>query len=165
MKRITFWLLTFSFTFILGLTATFIYLRFIYPDIQTSESLPEISSPEIENNSADLSVLTLCELTNNPEKYDGKIVHLNANMFIGTENSWFSDSACGVESGTIISSKNKDVWKTIEKAREGKKKEPWSFKLNLIVTGKFSNIPYKYCCTIASFQFEILTVEKAEKVE
>jgi hypothetical protein len=165
MKRITFWLLTVSFTFILGLTATFIYIRCFYPVIQTSESLPEIALPAIENNPADLPVLTFCELANNPKKYDGKIVRLSAKMFIGTENSWFSDSACGVENAAIISSKNKDVWKAIEKARKGKKKEPWAFELNLVVTGKFENIPFKECCTIAPFQFEIFNVEKAEKVE
>lgn len=164
MKRIPFWLLTLSFTFIFGLTATLIYLKFFYPDIQTSESLPEIALPEIENDPADLPVPAFCELVNNPEKYDGKIVRLSAKMFIGTENSWFSDSSCGADNAAIISSKNEEVWKAIEKAREGKKNELWALKLNLIVVGKFENMPYKYCCTLAPFQFEILKVEKASKV-
>ena len=165
MKRITFWLLTVSLTFVLSLTATFTYLKFIYPDVQKSESRPEISLPEIENNPADLPILAFCELTKNPEKYDGKIVRLSAKMFIGTENSWFSDFACGVDNAAIISSKNKEVWKAIEKATEGKKKEHWAFKLDLIVTGRFENVSFKECYTIAPFQFEILTVEKASKID
>ena len=165
MKRIKFWLLTVSFTFILGVTATLIYIKYCYPVIQTSESLPEISLPELKNSQTDLPVLTMCDLANNPEKYNGKVVRLSAKMFIGTENSLFSDSACGVDNAEIISSKNKDVWKAIEKARKGTKKEPWAFKLDLIITGKFENIPFKECCTIAPFQFEIFNVEKAEKAE
>ena len=156
MKRITFWLLTVSFTFILGLAVTLIYLKFFYPVIQTSESLPEISLPEIENNPADLPVLTFCELVNNPEKYDGKTVRLSAKLSVGLEGSWFSDSNCGVDNTAIISVKNNEVWKTIDKARERKNKEPWDTQINLTVVGKFKNTVYKdWCCLTAPFQFEI----------
>ncbi len=165
MKRITFWLLIISFTFIFGAAAMLIYLKLFYPAIQISESLPEISLPEIENNPTDLPSLNFCELTNNPEKYDGKTVRLSARLSIGLEGSWFSDSSCGADNTAIISAQNKEVWKAIEKARERKNKEPSDTQVNLTVVGEFKNTVYKdWCCLTAPFQFKISTVEKASKV-
>lgn len=165
MKRITFWLLTISFTFIFGVTAALIYLKFFHPVIQTSESVPEIVLPKDENNPADLPVLTFCELTNNPEKYDGKTVRLSARLTMGLEGSWFSDATCGADNAAIISLKNNDDWKIIDKARERKNKEPWDIQLNLTVVGKFKNTVYEdTCCLTTPFQFEISKVEKASKV-
>ena len=163
MKRITFWRLIITFTFILG--AALLYLKFFYPSIQTSESLPEISLPEIENNQAELPVLTFCELAKNPEKYDGRTVRLSAELSIGLEGSWFSDAACGADNTAIISTENNEVWKAIGKARERGKREPSDTEINLTVVGKFKNTVYKDCCLIAPFQFEILKVEKASKVD
>ncbi len=164
MKRIRFWLLIISFTFIFGAATALIYLKFFYPAIQTAESVTEIALPEIENNPADLPVLTFCELANNPEKYDGKTVRLSAILSIGLEGSWFSEARCGADNAAIISAKNNEVWKAIKKARERGKREPSDTEVNLTVVGVFKNTVYKDCCLIAPFQFEILKVEKASKV-
>ncbi len=164
MKRITFWLLTVSLTFIFGAAAALIYLKFFYPAIQTPEPVPEIVLPEIENNPAELPVLTFCELAKNPEKYDGRTVRLSARLSIGLEGSWFSDSACGADNAAIISMENNEVWKTIDKARKRGKREPSDTEVDLTVVGKFKNSVYKDCCLIAPFQFEISKVEKASKI-
>jgi hypothetical protein len=166
MKRITFWLLAISLTFILGVAATFIYFKFFYINPQEDEMLPEVALPESENNQAEMPDLTFCELVNNPEKYDGKTVRLRAKMSIGTEGSWFSDNACGANNAAFISEANDEVSKAIDKARDRGKREPWDFEVNLIVVGKFKNVVYSdRCCLTTPFQFEILKVEKASKVK
>src|SRR5215203_2252490 len=112
MKRITFRLLAISLTFILGVTAVLLFLKFSETGLLISPPV-ESSLPENEGNAADSQILTYCELVNNPEKYDGKIVRLSARMSIGLENSWFYDAACGADNVAIISSKDGDVWKAV----------------------------------------------------
>ena len=166
MKRITFWLLTISLTFILGVAATFIYFKFFYINPQRIEMLPEIALPESENNQAETPDLTFCELVNNPEKYDGKTVRLSAKLSIGLEGSWFADNSCGADNAAIVKVKDNEVWKIIDKARARGKREPWDIEVNLIVIGQFKNAVYKdNCCLTTPFQFEILKVEKASKVK
>jgi hypothetical protein len=162
MNRITFWLLTAFSTFIIGATATtLIYMKFF----DVSQTLPEISLPAVESNSPEPPFLSFCELVNNPEKYNGRIVRFSAVMQIGLENSSFSDVRCGGENTMVVSSKNEEVWKTIEKARAGKKNGRWAFILDLQVAGRFENIPFTQCCTKAPFQFEIKSVERASRVD
>ena len=162
MKRASFWLLAISVTFVLGVAATLAYLKVFYSPVQISQPLPEISLPE--KDSAELPGLTFCELTKNPEKYDGKTVRLSARLSIGLEGSWFSDNSCGADNAAIVKVKDNEVWKIIDKARERGKREPWDTQVNLIVIGQFKNAVYKdRCCLTTPFQFEISKVEKASK--
>jgi hypothetical protein len=156
MKRISFWLLVISFTFLIGVAATLLYLKFTHPAVQTSQTTTEFSSPN-------LTSMTWCELANNPEKHDGRTVRLNAKLSIGLEGSWFSDPNCGVNNAAVITAENKEVWQTIEQARKQKNKKPLSNEVDLVVIGKFKNTVYKDCCLITPFQFEILKVEKTSK--
>src|SRR5690348_2570944 len=119
MKKIAVWLLATIFTFILGIAATFIFMKFFYSFPQKLEAQPETSIPKYENDSANLPILAFCEQANNPAKYDGKMVRLSARLHIGIENSWVSDSNCGANNAAVISASNKEVWQKIDKARAG----------------------------------------------
>lgn len=161
MKRIIFWLIVISFIFVLGVITMLLYKDFSNSNAQKMETATNTALLDGETDSTNLPILTYCELANNPEKYDGKIVRLSAKLYIGLEGSWFADPNCGLDNGAIISSKNKEVWETMEKARKQKDEELLSIELSLIVVGRFKNVVYKDCCLIAPFQFEILKVEKA----
>lgn len=161
MKRTIFRFLTIFAVLLCVSAAALIFLRFFH----TTQTLPEDSSPEIESEASVLPVLNFCELVNDPEKYDGKTVRLSARLSIGLEGSWFSDTSCGADNAAIISAENNEVWKAIDKARARKKGEPWDVEVDVVAVGKFKNVVYKdWCCLTAPFQFEILKVEKASKV-
>lgn len=145
-----------------------LYLKVNTSDTQKSKTSQNPDLVINENVSATLpnifQVLSFCELSNNPEKYNGKIVRINATIQFGLEGSWLSDSNCGTSDNVaIVSYKNNEIWKPIGQAREQKDKKFLANELNVIVTGKFKNEVYKDCCLIAPFQFEISQVEKVSK--
>ncbi|HEX8249531.1 MAG TPA: hypothetical protein VF599_15245 [Pyrinomonadaceae bacterium] len=150
---------------LLGITATLLHLKLNPSNNQTAEPA---TNPVLLNNEdipADLPILSFCELANNPEKYDGKIVRLNATLTFGLEGSWFSDSNCGShDNGAIVSSASEEVWNPLKQARERKGEKFSANQLNVTAVGKFKNEVYKDCCLIAPFQFEISKVEKASTI-
>lgn len=161
MKRIGVWFLAVSFTFIPSIGVTLISLESLFP-----AKLPEISSPVINDEPAETPVLDFCELANNPEKYDGQTVRLNAKITFGTEGVWFSDARCGVDNAAFAYAKSPEARKKINQSRAREKGAPWDFEVNLIVVGKFSNVVFKDWCRLTTpFQFEILKVERASKVK
>ena len=166
MKRIIFWLVVISFIFGLG-TATML----LYPNIFNKPAQTEISAEpatrHTDTAAEEIPNPDFCELTANPEKYDGKIVRLSAKLLMGLEGAWFSDAKCGADNAAVVSSENEDVWKTIERVREEKDKtlkeneRRLRNEVNLTVVGKFKNVVYKEGGLTAPFQFQILKVEKA----
>ncbi|MGI8470123.1 MAG: hypothetical protein ACR2N3_16910 [Pyrinomonadaceae bacterium] len=162
MKRFTTWLFVIVLTFALCVTATLLYLKLNYFNSQESKAVENFDVVYDENSSADLPILSYCELANNPEKYDGKIVRLSATLEMGIEGSWFDDANCEKSNdAAIVKSINEEVWDAVQRTREQKDKKVLSNEVNLIVVGRFKNSVYKDCCLITPFQFEILKVENA----
>ncbi len=148
----------------LGVAVVLLWIYFGHSTVQIAENAPFSQSQNNDNASADLPILAYCELANNPDEYDGKIVRLSARLLIGVEGSWISDSNCGrTDNAAITTSNNEEVWHSINQARKQKGKKIWSNEVNLIVVGKFKNAVYKDCCLITPFQFEIMRIEKASE--
>jgi hypothetical protein len=162
MKRIISWLFILTFTFALGVSATFLYIKFNNSFVQKTEILNDAVSTSKENDSQALPILAYCELANNPEKYNGKIIRVSSTLSFGDHGSYFSDANCRLpENGAIIWYKTEEVQVTISQAREQKDKKFLAHELNVITVGRFSNKVYKDPSLIVQFQFEILKVEKA----
>lgn len=165
MKRITIWLFITFLTFVLGVTAAFLYLKFNSSNKQNAENTTNPPSFSVPQETAEIQTLSFCQLSSNPEEYDGKVVRLNATLEFGTEGAWFSNSNCATaKATTLVFSKNEKVWKPIEAARKRKPNESWASQINLTVIGRFKNQDPKNCCIIASSQFYIEQVEKASKI-
>jgi hypothetical protein len=165
MKRTTVWLFITLLTFTLGVTAAFLYLKFNSSNEQNKENTTNLAPSNFAKETAEIQTLDFCELSNNPEEYDGKVVRLNATLEFGIEGAWFSYSKCFTTKGTtLVFSKNEKIWKPVETARKQKTHEPWANKVSVTVVGKFKNQDPKNCCIIASSQFEIQQVEKASKI-
>ncbi len=163
MKHNKFWLLIIIFTIVFGVVIMLFHLEYSNTAAQKLKILPESALLSDENVLSNLPVLNYCELVNNNEKYNGKIVRLRATINFGLEGSWFSDAACsgGIDSAAMISSKNDKVWRTIEQARGS---EDLLQAVDLIVVGKFSNVVYDYGGLKTPFQFEIIRVEKTPNI-
>jgi hypothetical protein len=86
-------------TFALGITIAFIWSEFYRSNSQTLEGISRIPLPACKGNvtlepdvditaSADLPLLTYCELADNPSCYSGKIVRVKA-KFSWDDHGWY----------------------------------------------------------------------------
>jgi hypothetical protein len=88
MKRVTSWLFIISLISVLGVIAIpWLYQIFNASYIQKSQELSNPTQPVKANGLADLPILAFCELANNPEKYNGKTVRVNASLNFALEDS------------------------------------------------------------------------------
>lgn len=162
MKRIVCWFLISSITFLLGFVASLFRVKFNYSTIQN----PEIIS-------VDFSTLDYKELTNNPDKYDGKIVRVNAQLYGHIPNPRFLDENNSArEREIVVVFNNKEDWaKIIEKIQEKrplltmrKAEDLWDAMPKIIAVGKFSRIkPSKNINSVdydAHLKFEVTSLEK-----
>lgn len=159
-------LLIASLGFVLGAAASVVWLRH-----RTAEKAVIASSSQTQksNNSAELPILSLCELVNNPDKYSGKVVRLSTTLwalFMGV--SFYDPNCVRVDTGTAVffNPEYKDKIQNDLKHARG----PASFlePVNMIAVGKFKKvIPSNESDTIydtAALQFEIMRIETASKV-
>jgi hypothetical protein len=100
MKQIISWLLVIVFTFMLGVAVALLYLESTVSVTQKSEISSSLLNKEINDenvsmwNAGNLPILSYCELANNPEKYDGKIVRLSATLYQNMHGLKFLDAIC-----------------------------------------------------------------------
>ncbi len=169
MKRITTWVLVTSFTFTLGVVAALLWLEFRHSSIQNQTNSPCSPSPNNENFSADLPILAYCELANNPEKYDGKIVRVSARLAMFIHGRVFADLNCSsMDRQTAVTfdpQNREEIERTLNQASGS---DNWIVTpMDLIAVGRFRKVvPSNQSDTIydtASLQFEIMRVEKASK--
>jgi len=168
MKRITSWLIVTSLTFVLGVVATLLWLEFRHPSAQKSVASPCASLPNDENSSADLPILSYCELANNPEKYTGKVVRVSARLSGFIHGRLFYDPNCHSVDTQAAVTFNSQAREEIERSlSEARGSDNWFEPVDLIAFGRFKKVvPSKKSDTIydtASLQFEIMRIEKASK--
>ena len=143
------------------MTTTLLYLEFNNSEHQKTEAVnAPIDDKKTENN-AEIQTINFCQLSTNPTEYDGKIIRLSADIMLGTEGAWFTDSNCSTSQITTLIFGNEAAWKPIDEARKQKNKKLWTNELTITVIGTFKNQDPKNCCIIASSQFEIQRVENA----
>ena len=82
MKRVIVWVGVILITFTFGIVATLGWLKFNERPIK------------IERVTEDLPILEVCELVNNPEKYNGKKVSIIANLYFYDHGFFLEDRNC-----------------------------------------------------------------------
>lgn len=121
----------------------------------------EKSEIRTEQKSENSPLLNFCELTKNPENYDGKIVRLKAKLTFGLEGAWFSDANCGIDKAAFVESTDKNLWASIEKLRRQNDGKILLNEIELNVVGKFKNTSFNEGGLITPFRFEVLQIENA----
>jgi hypothetical protein len=169
MKRTTSWLVVTLFTFILGVATALLWLEFSRPAVQKFEAAPCSSISVPERASADLPIIAYCELANNPDKYNGKVVRVSARLSGFIHGILFYDQNCAsANNGTAVAfhpSVVEEIRRTLTEAADS---DAYGFvPLNLIVVGKFEKVTPSHESDLfwdtASQHFEIMRVEKASK--
>lgn len=170
MKKIISWMFVILITFTFGVITTLIWLK-----SSQNISSPEKKSSSVNNENlfADLLVLDYCEVRNNPDKYDGKIIRLKAFVHSGTEGEHIYDERCPADESikTYYDATaaaiylDKQDYKKVTDVRVKRKLKPWTDPVEIIAVGKFrKNEPTKNDSSYdrnATFHFMIISVDSA----
>ncbi len=166
MKRIGFWLLIASLSFALGIITTLICVRIRN---STNPSQPSSKDQTIENSTSP-PVLAYCELANNPEKYDGKIVHLATRLSASKHGILFYDLNCGgIEKAASVSFNPDNKYAIARTLREARGSDDPTQSVDLIAVGKLRKVTPSFESDLisdtTSLRFEIMSIEKASPVK
>jgi hypothetical protein len=167
MKTIMSRLLVVSLTFILGVGVTLLWPEFHRAPVQSPQASPcslslsdEVAAP------ADLPILAYCELANNADKYNGKIVRVRARLGGFIHGMLFYDQNCpGAGAAIFYNQQNKEeIRRSLAQARGS---DDWLIPVEVIAVGRFRKVVPSYdsdtIYDTASLQFEIIRIEKAYK--
>ena len=161
MKRFILWTLILFFTFAFGVVAALLWLNRSADD----------SSSENKILFAGLPILNYCELRNNADKYDGKIIRLQTEVNTGNHGEFLYDARCpGDEKITTYADATAAVmyidWLEQRKTtsiRNGRRTKPWTDPVGVIAVGKFrKNEPMKGESALdrsAVFHFTVISLE------
>lgn len=162
MKRFISWTLVILFTFALGVSTTFLWINNSF----------DITGQSKANLFEDLPILNYCELRNNPDKYDGMIIRLRADISSGNHGEYLYDTRCpGDENIKDYNDATAAVlyidWKEqrrVTNVRSERTLRPWTDPVNVIAVGKFrKNEPTKdsELANNSVFHFVVISLEFA----
>ncbi|MDQ6788490.1 MAG: hypothetical protein M3033_16930 [Acidobacteriota bacterium] len=164
MKQLVYWFFVVFITFALGVAATLIWVK------NNSSILP----PERSSGSSELPILAYCELVNNPEKYNGKIIRINADLLWNMHGYFLADNNCSARdesalTGIRFDEKSRD--ELFQKINEIKGSDKLDFRtsINMIAVGKFNKVGRCEICSDLMIDrtllhFEIIEIEKGYAV-
>ncbi len=167
MRRTLFWIFISFFTFALGVATAFVWLD----RSELANAKPETTSLQKSDISTEEPILAYCELANNPEKYDGKIVRVSAKLWFMIHGySFFSRNCDGERKQTAVifpdNERGFEIENKIAKDVGLTEYNPWSLP-EVIAVGKFTRVePSRESDSLSAntyLHFEILDVEKASK--
>ena len=169
MRRTLLWSLILLITFALGIATAFLRLN----RFEQSNAKPEtVYLPSQKSDiPAEQQILAYCELANNPEKYDGKVVRVSARLWFMIHGHSFTDKNCDGETkqAAVIFPEGErgfEMFNKIAKDTGLAEYNPWDFP-EIIAVGKFSRVePTGKSDSMENntyLHFEILDVEKASK--
>lgn len=125
-------------TFAIGVVATVIWLK--YNSVSDSYNEVIFSETYDEVNLAEIPFLQYCDLKNNPQKYNGKIVRVNAKLSWFMHGYFFADTNCSAEDDSAKAAisyyepHSEVLHKELEKYRQPK--QMWE-PLRVTVVGSF----------------------------
>lgn len=137
MKRYASWFVVILATFWVGVFVTILWFNY---KLETPEAQVEVK----EN----LPILAICELVNNPEKYNGQKVRLSANLYWYQHGYFLVNENCPSigEAGRVAITYDQEnrekVFQQIENV-QSKKFMSFGESVNMIAVGKFKKIDSK----------------------
>lgn len=176
MRRVSIWLCVAVCTFTLGFAAAALWFESRRP-LTREQKEPPCPRPQPEEKalaldpsadpaaSADLPILAYCELVNNLDRYDGKVVRIGARLGGFIHGILFYDENCPSQTAVAFPQAAENVRRALIEAAGSQ----WygHVPLDLIVGGRFKKVTPSHesdaIRDTASLRFEIMRVEKATK--
>lgn len=164
MRNLSSKLLIFALTFLFSVGGLLIWV-YLFPADESFEEV-DISA---------LQTIEYCELRNDPGKYSGKVVRVNAEMYSFMHGLFLYDERCGNKTFYNFS----DDHRTAISYYEAKRDEIWNFltplkpfdykfRFKITAVGRFvKRRPKGFTDSIedrTSFHFEIFEIEKSERI-
>ncbi len=155
-------------TFALGVVTVFILLDRSNSPNENSELIN--SGTQKADAQIELPTLAYCELANNSEKYDGKVVRVSAKLWFSIHGFKFLDKNCyAIEKETAVTfavERKDEIFAKLAKETDATEYNPWTFP-EIIAVGKLYRVkPSRKSDSVidnAYLQFEIMEIEKASK--
>ena len=119
-----------------------------------------VSPINVEVENFNDKIFSLCDVGNNPAKFDGKTIRLKTELAFGTENTTFSDEKCAHTA--VVNFVGEDSDRAIKDVQKIYGRTPF-YKVEVQV--KFINKPFTQCCTHTPFQFEITKTYAAQSIK
>jgi hypothetical protein len=162
MRRTIFWVLITAFTFTVGVSAAFIWFA-----KKTNETAATklTTAPETISQT-EMAQLSVCDLANNPEKYNGRTVRVKAKLFFFIHGFSFIDPNCADEKKQIgVIFNEKHSLQIEDKLNKEAKPNDYGYGMPIIVaTGKFDQVtPSRKSDSLIDnvyLRFEIYEIEK-----
>ncbi|MFN2455953.1 MAG: hypothetical protein ABR577_17225 [Pyrinomonadaceae bacterium] len=183
MRRVIMWLLIALCTFTLGMGATLLWIESRRPVVQSLGAPPCIRPPFYESIStpcvgtdfsalADIPNPSFCELVNNADFYNGKIVRVSARYGGNIHGVQLFNTSCSRrDTQTYVffhPAMAEDMLQDFNRVR-GAGSLNWWIPLDITVIGKFNKVTPSESSdaivAIAPLQFEIMRIEKVSKVD
>lgn len=168
MRRTLFWILISLLTFVLGVATAFSWLY--CSNLAKAKVETDLVALQESVASDETPIFAFCELVNNPDKYDGKVVRISAKLSLNHHSTLFLDKNCSEQGKAIavIFNSVEQLSETIDRIVQQTKPEQKSYCIPEIITvGKFSRIKEvnetNSWIKDFPFQFEIQKVEKVSR--
>jgi len=169
MKRIVFCLFLSIATFIFGGAITLFCMNALNPSTRQIEK-PSLLV-EKQDITTEMPILAFCELANNSEIYDGKIVRVSAKLVKYEDGFAFRDLNCYGEKKAAVLDDVRFYEQTVHEIMDelGKGRYDYSKEIEIIAVVKFSRIKptgktYRFIDN-AHLLIEIMRVEKAVELD
>lgn len=165
MKKVSLWVSISLLTFFVGVACVSIWLLNYRPGAQ-GEITPIIEQPA--RSESELPELPICQVVAKPEEYEGKVIRVRAVYAFGIHGATIGSKSClSEETGTWVSV-TPAMWDEIKQATEKAYGAKNAGPLDMVAVGRFErNNPSHMSDTWADrlpFRFELLRIEKAERV-
>ena len=164
MKRTLLWILVSLVTFGLGIGTALVWLGGTNGNVPTPEVAVMPSEEPVSPTQQ--PILAYCELANNPERYDGKVVRVSARLWFIMHGYSFQDKNCAgdaKQTGVVITS---PAMEQIAKHLGTPEYNVWDLP-EIIAVGKFTRVePSRESDSVVDntyLRFEVIRVENAAK--
>lgn len=131
---------------------------------------PDLPIDDFSTSFSELPILDYCELANNQEKYDGKIIRVNSKLYEYIPNPAFLNENCkGLETVVLFNEKDFNAIldrTSIDIIHSHKAEDLWFAMPKIIAVGKFSKNELSENdekLQDFKFRFEVINLEKVNE--
>lgn len=165
MNRTALWVCIAILTFSVGVACVFLW--FLKFNSAKQQSSPELSGAPTVSQEEPIELL-YCHLIVAPEKYDGKVIRVQANFIVGIHGAQLRDKACPIVGGPIWVNMSSEIWEELNRAMEkAYEMKSVSGSLDVVFVGRFCKNPSSgrsdALKDTAPYKFDLMRIERTSR--
>jgi hypothetical protein len=152
-------------TFSVGVACVFIW--FLEFNSAKQQSSPEFSGASTASQEEPIE-LPYCHLMAAPDKYDGKVIRVQANFIVGVHGAQLRDKACPIVGGPVWVNMSSEMWEQLNRAMEkAYEMKSVSGPLDVVFVGRFcrnhSSGRSDALKDTAPYKFDLMRIERTSR--